>query len=129
MSGGNTELAGLVSVNTMLAASAGGIATFLVRSNFSKERPLYSVGAMCNGILAGLVGVTAPCGNINNGYSILIGAIGGLCYHGFSNLMVKLEIDDPLDAFAVHCGAGLWGVLSVGIFDKDFGLLYGHGLK
>jgi len=129
MSGGNVATAGKVAMNTMLAACSGGLLTFVLVSDFKHGKTNYSVGAMCNGILAGLVGVTAPCGNINNGYAVLIGAIGGYFYILASKLMVKLKIDDPLDAFAVHCGAGFWGVLAVGIFDADIGLVYGHGFK
>ena len=89
MTGGNVDTAGLVSVNTMIAASSGGLATFVLVSDFRHGHTNYSVGAMCNGILAGLVGVTAPCGNINNGFAILIGAIGGMFYVGASKLMKK----------------------------------------
>jgi len=81
MSGSNVDAAAMVSVNTMLAASAGGLVTFLLRSKFIGEHKEYDVGAMCNGILAGLVGVTAPCGNITNGSSIIVGAVGGIVYH------------------------------------------------
>lgn len=129
MSGANVKLAGKVSMNTMIAGCAGGLTTFILVSDFKKDKMNYSVGAMCNGILAGLVGVTAPCGNINNGNAILIGAIGGVFYVSASKLMKKLQIDDPLDAFAVHCGAGFWGVISCGFFDIDNGLFYGHGPK
>ncbi len=53
------------------------------------------------------------------GVSIAIGIIGGLIYYGASNLMEKIEIDDPLDAFAVHGCGGMWGILSAGIFGTD----------
>jgi Amt family ammonium transporter len=66
MSGENVRSAAYVSVNTMVAASAGGIMTFLLRSSFYGKNHNYDVGAMCNGILAGLVAVTAPCGNISS---------------------------------------------------------------
>lgn len=62
MSGDNVKSAGYVSLNTMIAASAGGIMTFLLRSSWTN----YDVGAMCNGILAGLVAITAPCGNVSS---------------------------------------------------------------
>ena len=113
----------------MIAASAGGLSTFMLRSNFSKEKPFYDVCAMCNGILGGLVGITAPCGNVTNGSAIVIGAIGGVFYHFVSRGITAAKIDDPLDAFAVHCGAGIWGILSAGLFDRDSGLFYGHGIK
>ena len=55
--------------------------------------------------------------------------IGGIFYDTASKIVKKLKIDDPLDAFAVHYGAGLWGVLSVGFFDMTTGLFYGAGPK
>jgi len=66
MSGDNVNLAAYVSINTMIAASAGGIITFILRSKFRGDHHNYDVGAMCNGILAGLVAVTAPCGNVSS---------------------------------------------------------------
>jgi len=47
----------------------------------------------------------------------------------FSRLLLKLKIDDPLDAFAVHGGGGIWGLISIGFFAKDQGIFYGHGAK
>lgn len=128
MSGANIELAGKVAVNTMVAASSGGLLTFLLRSNFGGKNTLYDVSALCNGVLAGLVAVTAPCGNINPWAAVIIGMIGGVFYHVASNTVVKYEVDDPLDAFAVHYGGGYCGLLMVGLFDIDKGLFYGHGL-
>jgi len=70
MSGGNVSLAGMISVNTMIAASAGGIIVSILKSKLKNiagtKNVEYNVGAMCNGILAGCVGITAPCGNVNN---------------------------------------------------------------
>jgi len=59
----------------------------------------------------------------------LIGLVGGLFYHFTSELVLHLKIDDPLDAFSVHYGAGVWGLLAVGFFDKSTGLVYGHGFN
>merc|ERR1712087_207544 len=73
----------------------------------------------CNGILAGLVSITAPCAVVEPGFAILIGILGGSLYFACSNLMLKLKIDDPLDAASVHGFCGVWGVLSAGIFAKD----------
>lgn len=55
--------------------------------------------------------------------------MGGCAYLICSKIRLKYHVDDPLDVFAVHYGAGLTGVLCVGIFDKTTGLLYGNGLK
>ena len=82
---------------------------------------------MCNGILSGLVSVTGSCGNINNGYAIIIGFFGGVFYTFAAKLVAYLKIDDPLDAFSVHGVCGIWGVINVGLFDKTYGLFYGNG--
>ena len=80
---------------------------------------------MANGILAGLVSITAGCANVEPYAAFIIGLIGGLVYICFSLLMEVLKIDDPLDAFAVHGGAGLWGVIALGFFHNQDGLFYG----
>merc|ERR1719289_571150 len=103
----------LVAVTATLAAAAGGLTTSaLGRSLHGK----WNIGLACNGILAGLVSITAPCSVVAPGYAIIIGFVGGLLYTGFSMLMVYLQIDDPLDAAAVQGFCGFWGVISVPIF-------------
>jgi Amt family ammonium transporter len=110
---GRMETAALVAVTTTLAAATGGLTTAFVARFFTKK---WNIGLACNGILAGLVSITAPCSVVKPGYAIIIGFIGGLVYYGFSNLMITLKIDDPLDAAAVHGFCGFWGVISVAIF-------------
>jgi len=106
----------LVAVTTTLAAAAGGLTTStLGRSLHGK----WNIGLVCNGILAGLVSITAPCSVVAPGSAIVIGVIGGLLYYGFSRLMITLKIDDPLDAAAVHGCCGFWGVISVAIFTTN----------
>jgi Amt family ammonium transporter len=71
---------------------------------------------VCNGILSGLVSITAGCSVTYTWHALLIGMIGSMFYQVTSYLMLKSKIDDPLDAFAVHGVAGMWGVLSTGLF-------------
>jgi Amt family ammonium transporter len=80
-------------------------------------------GMMANGMLAGLVAITAPCAFINATSSILIGAIAGvLVILSAYFLEKKLKIDDPVGAFAVHGVNGFWGVLALGLFaDGSYG--------
>jgi len=113
-----------VAMNTTLAAATGGITVFVARYLITK---LYDVGGLCNGILAGLVSITAPCGNVESGSAIFIGLVGGLIYQGSSMLQQKLKIDDPVDASSVHGAAGIWGVLAAGIFDWGAGFDHFHG--
>jgi Amt family ammonium transporter len=113
---GDAQSAGLVAVNTTLAPAAGGIAALILR-RFVLEPKRLTVPAVCGGILAGLVSITAGCGNIHPRAAILVGFIGGIVYCLASDLLQKLHIDDPVEAFAVHGAGGMWGVLSVSIFD------------
>ena len=84
---------------------------------------------MCNRVLAGLVCITASCGNVTSFSSFIIGILGGMNYVLFSRIVIKFKVDDPLDAFAVHYGAGVTGVILVGFFDKSSGVFYGHNGK
>lgn len=115
---GAMSTAALVAVTTTLSAAAGGLTTSVLAKVVSGK---WSIGLTCNGVLAGLVSITAPCAVVSPGFAIIIGFIGGLLYYGFSRLMVYLKIDDPLDAAAVHGCCGFWGVISVAIFTtKDY---------
>lgn len=110
----------VVAVNTMLAAAAGSIAAMaLVWSLFGKPDPSMTA----NGMLAGLVAITAPCAFVPAWAAVLIGTSAGLIVVG-GVLFVerKLKIDDPVGAISVHGINGLWGVISLGIFaDGTYG--------
>ena len=117
-------LAAQVAMNTTLSAATGGIMVFLARyAIFGK----YDVGGLCNGILAGLVSITAGCGNMESGCAVATGFIGALVYQGSSMLLQKLKIDDPVDAVPVHGFCGIWGVLAASLFDWGSGINYYHG--
>lgn len=73
-----------------------------------------------NGILAGLVGITAGCSTSNLWGAFFTGLISAPVYYGASNLLVKLEIDDVVDAFPVHGCCGLWGVIAAALFATEF---------
>ena len=72
--------------------------------------------APLNGILAGLVSITAGCNVVSPIGSIGIGVVGGIVYSLSSAILKRLRIDDPLDAFSVHGACGIWGVVAVGFF-------------
>lgn len=98
---------------TTLAAGAGGITCVFFDRIFSHT---YDVAMVCNGILAGLVSITAGCAAVLPWAAFLIGIIGAFIYYGSHHLILKLKIDDPLDAFSVHGACGFWGVFAVGLF-------------
>lgn len=110
----------VVATNTMLASAAGALAACLyVWTRFGKP----DVTMMCNGMLAGMVAVTAPCAFVNAPSAVLIGAVAGvLVVLAMVFVETRLRIDDPVGAIAVHGANGLWGVLAVGIFaDGSYG--------
>lgn len=74
---------------------------------------------MCNGVLAGLVSVTASSYNIDLWAAALIGVIGSIIYSSTKKIIIRYEIDDPLDVSEVHGFCGIWAVIAVGIFDLD----------
>merc|ERR1719161_1569662 len=106
------------------APAVAGLVVFLLRC-YIFDPKCFDVMAICNGILGGLVSITAGCGSVAPGESLVIGFIGAFVYQGASMLMVKLKIDDPLDAFAVHGACGFWGVLAAGLFGEGNGAFYG----
>jgi len=117
-------LAAQVAMNTAISAATGGLSVFCLRYLMTKA---YDVCGLCNGILAGLVSITAPCGNVEAGSALAIGLIGAFVYLGSSKLLLKLEIDDPVDAVPVHGFCGCWGVLAAALFDWGVGFDHFHG--
>eukprot|EP01063_Lacrimia_lanifica_P034522 TRINITY_DN6402_c0_g1_i1.p1 TRINITY_DN6402_c0_g1~~TRINITY_DN6402_c0_g1_i1.p1 ORF type:complete len:531 (+),score=211.05 TRINITY_DN6402_c0_g1_i1:63-1655(+) len=79
----------------------------------------YDLGSVINGVLAGLVSITAGCALIEPWAAIVIAMVGAVVYTGASRLMCKLGIDDPLDAFAVHGACGYWGLIAVGLWATE----------
>ena len=119
--GGDLRIA-VVATNTMLAGTGGAIAAmFYVWKRLGKPDPSMIV----NGMLAGLVAITAPCAFVNSVSAVVIGALAGLIVVE-SVLFIDrvLKIDDPVGAISVHGVCGAFGVLSVGIFADG---AYGDG--
>lgn len=81
---------------------------------------------MGNGILAGLVAITAPCDAVEPWAAVCIGTIGGFIYCFFSKFILAMNIDDPLEAASVHYANGVWGILSCVIFDSSKGFVSGN---
>ncbi|PNH11211.1 Ammonium transporter 1 member 1 [Tetrabaena socialis] len=131
-----------------LAGGAGGIAMLFFK--YYTTHGAWDVVAVCNGVLAGLVAVTSSCSVIEPWAAILVGASGAVVFCFFDHLtLYTLKVDDPVSAFALHGGVGMWGVLFPGFLAKHdyvvevygaygfgmdakegkrFGLLYGgHG--
>ena len=118
--GGNADAVALVAANTNLAAAAGGLVAMIVAWLFVTKKP--DLPTALNGVLAGLVAITAPCAYVTPGYSILIGAIGGVIVVYGPILLEKLKIDDPVSAVPVHLMNGIWGTLAIGLFATENGV-------
>ncbi|MEQ9151380.1 MAG: ammonium transporter [Parvibaculaceae bacterium] len=101
-----------VLVHTMLAAAAGGLA--VVGISWIRNG-LPDVQLTLNGILAGLVAITANCHIVSTSNAVLIGAGGGIVCLVASDLLARLRIDDAVDAVPVHLAAGIWGTLAVAL--------------
>jgi Amt family ammonium transporter len=113
---GDPAQTSFVLVTTCLAAAAGGIAA-LFTSYFALGNPDLS---MClNGILAGLVGITAGADVISPNMAVLVGAIAGIIVVFSVIGLDKLRLDDPVGAVSVHLACGIWGTLAAGIFGYD----------
>merc|ERR1719387_3334651 len=121
---GTALMAAHVMMNTTLSAATGGLTVFILQFALTKK---YDCAALCNGILAGLVSVTAPCSNVESGSAVLIGLLGGFVYQGSSMLVKKLKIDDPVDASSVHGACGIWGCIAAALFDFGAGTDKHHG--
>jgi Amt family ammonium transporter len=131
-----------LAMNTMLAAAGGGLATTIVIWLVAGKPELSMIG---NGVLAGLVSITAPVGTVNAGMALVIGAIGGIIVVFSVFFFDKIRIDDPVGAISVHGVCGAWGVIAVGLFAQypdafvegkvgvenytASGLLYGGGIN
>ena len=134
--GSSLEAAGYVghiAMTTNLAACAGAlVAMGITWVRYGKP----DISMTLNGILAGLVGITAGCHIISLYGSIIVGAVSGaLVVFGCEIIDQKFHVDDPVGAVGVHCLNGIWGTIAVGLFathtvaspDGALGLFYGGG--
>lgn len=129
----------VVAVNTMIASATGALASTLWMWLFRSKKPDPTM--MLNGMLAGLVAITAPCAFVTVGSAAVIGLISGvLVIEATFFIERKLKIDDPVGAIAVHGVNGAWGCIALGLFadgtygdgwngvsGKVTGLLYSNG--
>ncbi|MBQ8070739.1 MAG: ammonium transporter [Bacteroidales bacterium] len=114
-----------VFLTTNLSAAAGGVCTmFLTWKRYGKP----SLSLTLNGILAGLVGITAGCDLVSPAGAVVIGLVcGALLVFSIEFIDRRLHIDDPVGASSVHGVCGMTGTLLTGLFSTGSGLLYGQG--
>ena len=109
------ELTSLTLVTTCLAAAAGGISSSIFSNILYKN---FDLTMFMNGVLGGLVGITAGADQMSPMDAVLIGAIAGVIIVLGVALIDKLRLDDPVGAVAVHLICGIWGTLAVGLFGE-----------
>ncbi|SHI48715.1 ammonium transporter (TC 1.A.11) [Arenibacter nanhaiticus] len=109
----------IVLVTTCLAAAAGGAGAFIFSTLRHKN---YDLTMMLNGILGGLVGITAGADLMSPIEAIAIGFLAGIIIVYGVALLDKLKLDDPVGAVAVHLICGIWGTLAVGLFGTKAGV-------
>jgi Amt family ammonium transporter len=107
------ELTSLTLVTTCLAAAAGGVSSALFSNIMYKN---FDLTMFMNGVLGGLVGITAGADQMSPTDAIFIGGIAGVIIVLGISFIDKLKLDDPVGAIAVHLICGIWGTLAVGIF-------------
>jgi Amt family ammonium transporter len=111
---------GVIATNTMLASAAGAFSSMAYMwIRYGKP----DISMICNGMLAGLVAITAPCAFVTAPSAVLIGFIAGIlvCISVFF-VERTLKVDDPVGAFSVHGVNGAWGVISLGLLaDGTYG--------
>jgi Amt family ammonium transporter len=107
------ELTSLTLVTTCLAAAAGGVSSALFSNIMYKN---FDLTMFMNGVLGGLVGITAGADQMSPTDAIFIGGVAGVIIVLGISFIDKLKLDDPVGAIAVHLICGIWGTLAVGIF-------------
>jgi len=127
---GNDASIAMIAITTTLAAAGGAIGAMALGYFLWKH---YDASLSLNGIIGGLVAITAGTANVSPGSAIIIGLIGGMVVVGGVLLLERvLKIDDPVGAISAHGFAGAWGTLAVGLFaESGFGgvdgLFFGGG--
>jgi Amt family ammonium transporter len=116
---------GSIAVTTLIAGAAGAVSA-MITVWLKTGRP--DVAMTGNGVLAGLVGITAGCASVDNWGAGAIGAIAGVIVVFAVFAFDRVGVDDPVGAISVHGVCGAWGTLAVGLFATEGGLFYGDGV-
>src|SRR4029079_11788439 len=125
-----------VAIVTMLGAAGGILGSYIATVVLQRT---VDIGMVCNGLIAGLVAITAPSGYVENWAAPIIGLVGGLIVVPCI-LAIDKKLDDPVGVLSAHGVAGIWGTLACGLFtaprfaeyagigDPDGGLVYSGSL-
>mmetsp|Transcript_17198 Transcript_17198/g.24521 ORF Transcript_17198/g.24521 Transcript_17198/m.24521 type:complete len:528 (-) Transcript_17198:71-1654(-) len=143
ITGGKDYTAAIAAISSTLGAASGSLSCMLVQSfidyYYNGGEVTYDLNCAMNGLLSGLVSNTAGCAVNEPWAAVIIGAIAGPVYIAGSALLIKLRIDDVVDAIPVHLCNGIWGLIAVGFFaapqqlgsaypgHTEYGVFYGGG--
>ncbi|KAK0060326.1 ammonium transporter 1, partial [Biomphalaria pfeifferi] len=119
---GDGAIISLAVVNSVLSGSSAAFTTLAIHKVGIMGQH-WSLLNTLNGALAGMVAICAGCDTYRPWGAIIVGAIAAVSFNITSYLMIKLKIDDPVDAVAVHFGGGSWGVIAVAFLKYDTGIL------
>uniref|UniRef100_A0A7S2MF89 Ammonium transporter n=1 Tax=Helicotheca tamesis TaxID=374047 RepID=A0A7S2MF89_9STRA len=126
----NGKIAALAAVNTTLSAASGCVAALFTNLIIKERRTgeaTFNLIRAYNGCLAGLVSITAGCSVLEPWAAIVTGFTAGLLYLGVSSLLVRMRLDDAVDAIPVHMTNGMWGLISVGLLASTDRLQASYG--
>jgi Amt family ammonium transporter len=107
---------GRVAANTTLAACAASLSAMVLPLWFGPNKGKFDLAFTINGLLAGLVAITAPCYWVSPGGAILIGLVAGILLYYATLALEYFRVDDPVGAVPVHGINGIWGTISLGLF-------------
>jgi len=124
------EVVALAAVNTTLSGGTAGIVALMANLWYLERytgEPFFDLKYAMNGSLAGLVAITGGCGVMEPWSAVVTGFFAGLLYLVGSRFLVKIRLDDAVDAIPVHMFNGIWGIIAVGLFASPSRLLAAYG--
>ena len=124
------QVVSLVAVNTTLAAASACVSALVVNYILEERKTgegSFSLTYAMNATLGGLVSITGSCGVVEPWAAVIIGFIAGILYLNTSKLLIRMRIDDVVDAVPVHMTNGIWGTIAVGLFASSNRLKLAYG--
>ncbi|KAI8780550.1 ammonium transporter 1, partial [Biomphalaria glabrata] len=119
---GDATVISLAVFNTLISASFGGI-TSLITHRIGLFGDTWNILAVINGAFVGMVSICGGCNAMRPWSAAIVGFLASFIMKGLERALMKLQIDDPLNAVGIHFGGGVWGTLSIAIFKYDGGIL------
>lgn len=122
----NASAASNAFITTTYSGAAAGVAALFISLASTRFRS-FDILSICNALLGGLVAITAGCDIIDPNYSLIVGVVAGFLYFAAVEVTKLLNVDDCVEATAVHGVCGAWGCIAVGLFHRSNGAFFGYG--